>query len=41
MEERLMASGREVRSMRLRRLVYSMLSPIGLIVALASDWKND
>lgn len=41
MEEQLMASGKERRSMRLRRLVYSMVSPIALIVALASDWKND
>jgi hypothetical protein len=40
MEEQLMASGREGRSMRLRRLVYSMASLVALVVAISAGWKN-
>jgi hypothetical protein len=40
MEEQLMASGRERRSMRLRRLVYSMASLVALVVAISAGWKN-
>jgi hypothetical protein len=40
MEEQLMASGREGRSMRLRRLVYSMASLAALVVAISAGWKN-
>jgi hypothetical protein len=40
MEERLMANGKEVRSLRLRRLVYSMGSLVALVVAVSAGWKN-
>jgi hypothetical protein len=35
-----MTSGKERRSMRLRRLVYSMVSLVALVVAISAGWKN-
>ena len=35
-----MASEKEGRSMRLRRLVYSMVSLVALVVAVSAGWKN-
>jgi hypothetical protein len=40
MEEQLMANGKEVRSMRLRRLLYSMGTLVALVVAVSAGWKN-
>jgi hypothetical protein len=40
MEEQLMASGKEGRSMRLRRLVYSAATLVALVVAISAGWKN-
>jgi hypothetical protein len=40
MEEQLMASGTEGRSMRLRRLVYSAATLVALVVAISAGWKN-